>query len=218
MTPDTIGIFISYLIQKLYVDDKVNTIIDPVIGTGNLVYTIVNQLNNEIKVFGVDHDFVRCNLARNFGDLMQIKNQVFYQDTLKYFDQGFDLSVMDLPINQDPNLYVPYQIILHHLDSIKPGKFMISLIENDFFEQKDNEIFKQEVNKKANIYGLIKLSESLFKSNPKSILILQKKGANVEKTEKFLLVDLPSFSDETAFASTIKQIDQWFETRRRHVK
>ena len=48
---------------------------------------------------------------------------------------------------------------------------------------------------------MIKLSETLFKSNPKSILILRKKGEEVQLFKDFLLVDLPSFNDAEAFTN-----------------
>ena len=79
-----------------------------------------------------------------------------------------------------------------------------------------NNIFtsKSEISSKCHIFGLIKLSETLFKQNPKSILILRKKGANIETPKKFLLVDLPSFNDIEDFNNTINIVDKWFLERK----
>ncbi len=212
ITPDTIGIFISYLVRKLTKVQNIKSVLDPVVGSGNLVYSVLNQLDISPKVFGVDTDLVKCNLARNLGDLMEYKNEMFFQDTLSYFDQGFDLILADMPIVES-DMYLPFQIINHHFDSLTDGGYFISLIENDFFEQKGSEVFRDEIQKKGYIFGLVKLSETLFKSNPKSILILRKKDENVKKYEDFLLVDLPSFSDAEAFNNTINQIDTWISSR-----
>ncbi len=213
LTPDTIGIFIGYLIEKLYKDEDLKTIIDPLMGTGNLVFTILNHLNKKTKIFGLDNDLLKCKISRNVSDLLEYDNEMFYQDTLTYFDQGFDLVVTDLPVSEDDNEYFPYKVINHHLDSLKDGKYLFAIIENDFFEKKDSKIFKEEIDKKAYIFGLIKLSESLFKNNPKSILILRKFGESIQKPVNFLLIDLPSFNDLDNLDKTISQIDLWFEKR-----
>jgi len=212
ITPDSIGIFMAYLIQKLTRKDSVHTIFDPVVGSGNLIYTIANQLDGEYHIVGCDNDIIKCNLARNLGDLLEYKNEMFYQDTLTFYHQGFDVVVCDLPLHEE-GLYFPYQVINHHLDSLKAGGFFFALIENDFFEQVGNDIFKQEVDTKAHIFGLIKLSETLFKSNPKSILILRKKGEHIHIPKEFLLVDLPRFTDIEGMESTIEKINSWITLR-----
>lgn len=217
ITPDTIGIFMGYLVRKLMDIKTIKSVLDPVVGSGNLVYTVLNQLEINPKVFGVDSDLAKCNLARNLGDLLDYENEMFFQDTLTYFDQGFDLILADMPI-VDSETYLPFQIINHHFDSLKNGGFFISLIENDFFEKKGSDIFRDEIQKKGYIFGLVKLSETLFKSNPKSILILRKKGENVQSFKDFLLVDLPSFNDAEAFNNTINQIDSWISSREEEIR
>ena len=212
MTPDTIGIFIGYLLKKLYKSSTINAILDPLVGTGNLVYTVLNHIEIDAKVFGVDNDLLKCNLARNLGDLMDYENEMFYQETFTYIDKGFDLILTDMPISEDTP-YFPYQVINHHMDGLNPGGYFISVIENDFFEKKGNDIFKKEIDNKGYIFGLIKLSETLFKNNPKSILIIRKKGVDVLPSKDFLLVDLPSFSDLESFNKSVTKIDTWFASR-----
>lgn len=213
ITPDTIGIFIGYLIKKLYNKRTLETILDPLVGTGNLGYSIINYIEKDIKFFGVDNDYLKCNLARNIGDLLNIENEMFYQDTVSYYDQGFDCIVTDMPVLTDQDDYLPYKVINHHLDSLKEGGYFISIIDNDFFEKSGSEVFKVEIDSKGYIFGLIKLSESLFKGTPKSILIIRKKGENIEQLKDFLLVDLPSFSDAHNFNKTLIQIEEWINSR-----
>jgi len=213
ITPDTIGIFMGYLIKKLYNKRPLETILDPLVGTGNLGYSIINYLEMDIKLFGVDEDYLKCNLARNIGDLLNIENEMFYQDTVSYFDEGFDCIVTDMPLLTDHDDYLPYKVINHHLDGLKEGGYFISIIDNDFFEKSGSEVFKKEIDSKGYIFGLIKLSESLFKGTPKSILIIRKKGDNVEQLKDFLLVDLPSFNDSHNFNKILNQIEEWIEAR-----
>lgn len=213
LTPDTIGLFLSYLIKKLY-KKPIRFLLDPMIGSGNLTYTILNDLQEDAKVLGVDKDPLKCELARNLGDLMDYENQIFMQDTLSFFANEMDLIVFDLPIQEEKVPYLPYQIVSHHLDSLAKEQFMFVLIENDFFEQDKMDVFKKEVDEKAHMFGLIKLSDTLFKNAEKSILILQKKQAKEDKLDDFLLIDLPSFEDQEGMATTIQQIELWFHNRK----
>ncbi len=74
-------------------------------------------------------------------------------------------------------------------------------------------IFQEEVNKKAYMFGLIKLSETLFKNNPKSVLLIRKKKENEVPPKKFLFVDLPSFNDTNGINDSIIKIDEYFKNR-----
>jgi site-specific DNA-methyltransferase (adenine-specific) len=214
ITPDTIGLFIGYLIKKLYNDTEITSILDPLVGTGNLGYSIINYLERDIKLFGVDNDILKCNLARNIGDLLHIENEIFYQDTVSYFDQGFDCIVTDMPLLTDHDDYLPYKVVNHHLDGLKEGGYFFGIIDNDFFDKSGSDLFKKEIDNKSYIFGLIKLSESLFKGTPKSILIIRKKGEHTKQLKDFLLVDLPSFTDIQNFNVILNQIEDWIDKRK----
>ena len=216
ITPDTIGIFISYLIKKLY-KKKINNIFDPLIGTGNLAYTVSNHLDDELKVYGIDNDIIKCNIARNLGDLIDSENEIFYQDTLTYYDTGFDLIVSDMPTSDDGDNYFPYQVINHHIDSLVDGGYFVSVIDNDFFEKKQSELFRTLIQEKGYIFGLVTFNESLFKSSPKSLLIIRKKGEEVTPLKDFFLVELPSFNDIENFNNVINNIDLWFSEREEYL-
>ncbi|MFH5881679.1 class I SAM-dependent methyltransferase [Liberiplasma polymorphum] len=215
MTPDTIGIFLSYLVKKLYKSQTINLIFDPLIGTSNLVATLYNHYESPFEVHGIDDDPLMCDLARNILDSLHIDHQVFLQDTLTYLAGKYDLIVTDFPPHKkdDKDIYLPYHTIIHHLEHLKEEHYLIAIIENDFFEQKQQALFKELLDKKAHLYGLIKLDEGLFKTHPKSILILKKKTKESEKLNDFLIVDLPSFSDLEAFNKAINKMDQWFKKK-----
>ncbi|MCF7926658.1 MAG: methyltransferase [Candidatus Izimaplasma sp.] len=215
ITPDTIGIFTGYLVKKLFKNASLNNCLDPLIGSGNYVYSTLNQLDTKVDVVGVDHNEMRINMARNLGDLMDIKNQMYFQDTFSFFNGEYDLVLTDMPIQDTSNKndYFPYKVINHHLENLLPGGFFIAVIENDFFEQEQSDIFKKELSDKAHLFGLIKLSESLFNNNPKSILIIQKIAEDLTDQKDFLLANLPPFTDIEAFNKTLDKIDTWFSRK-----
>jgi site-specific DNA-methyltransferase (adenine-specific) len=215
MTPDTIGIFISYLIKKLYPQNAPKRVLDPLIGTGNLIATISNHYKKPFTVHGIDDDPLMCDLARNMCDSLDIDQQIFLQNTLTFQAGEYDLIVTDFPPKKigDKLEYLPYLTVIHHLDHLKEGHFFIAVIENDFFDQKQNDVFKKLLKEKAHMFGLIKLDESLFKNHPKSILILKKKGEEDDILNNFLLADLPPFSDQTAFNQALGKMELWFKKK-----
>ncbi len=212
MTPDTIGIFMKYLIDKLYGKNFPETIFDPLVGTGNLLATLANHSSKAFRAVGVDDDAIMCSLSRNIFDALEIKNQIFHQDTVTFQAEPYELIVTDFPPDKidDKFGYFPYPVIMHHLDHLKDGHYFIALIENRFFEQTQSALFRKKLAEKAHLYGLIKLDESLFKNHPQSILIMKKKIDKTETIDDFLLVDLPSFSDRDAFHKALSKMDQWF--------
>ena len=211
MTPDSIGIFLSYLVKKLYNQENIK-VLDPLIGTGNLIAAMSNHLESTVSVHGIDDDPLMCDLARNMFDALEIDHQIFHQDTLTFNHALYDLLVTDFPpksVSQKSG-YLPYYTIAHHLEHLQVGQYFIAIIENDFFDQKEHITFRKILDEKAHLFGIIKLDESLFKTHPKSILILKKKADPKEKINDFLIVDLPSFSDREAFNKALYKMEQWF--------
>jgi site-specific DNA-methyltransferase (adenine-specific) len=213
ITPDTIGIFLAYLIKKFHPSLAFQTIFDPLVGSGNLLFTIANQLDIPLELFGLDHDLTQCHLARNLGDLLEYDTNIFYQDTLTFYHTGFDVVVTDLPIT-DETPYPPYLMLNHHIESVREGGYMFALIENNFFEQDGSDTFREQIATKAQIVGLIQLPGDLFTTHPKSIFILRRHTKPARPLDGFLLVELPSFRDEEGMTSTLYQIDQWIAKRK----
>lgn len=212
ITPDTMGMIIAYFIQKLYTTQP-QTIFDPLVGSGNLVYTIANTLEQDVVVYGVDNDLIKCQLSRNLGDLMDIENAMFFQDTFTYYQQEMDVIVTDMMLHMD-GPYIPYQVLNHHIDALRENGYLFAIIENDFFEQEGADIFRQEIQKKGQIFGLISLDTSLFSNRPKSILILRKTIQKLDDKNDFLLIEMPPFTDQDGMEKTLQQVDQWIAARK----
>jgi len=212
ITPDGIGYFMNYLIKKCYVIPPKN-VLDPFLGSGNLLATIAEGLPDETLYTGIEINDRLAQLSRNYFDALDIKHTLFNQDSFLYKDQMFDLIVTDFPIYKKDSKapYLPYHAILYQIQFLQNHQFMMVLIENDFFEYTQSETFRKELSESAHMFGLIKLPDTIFKSHPKSILILQKKENKDDVIDRFLVADLPSFSDKDAFEDSIDKINDWFE-------
>ncbi|MFD2213658.1 class I SAM-dependent methyltransferase [Metabacillus endolithicus] len=229
MTPDTIGLFLGYLVSKFVGKQNKLSILDPAVGTGNLLTTILNYLTiDEVDSYGVEVDDLLIRLAYITANLQEHPVQFFNQDSLeRLFIDPVDLVVCDLPVGYYPNDLEAAKYELkadeghsysHHLfmeqsiKHIKEDGYLFFVVPNSLFETKEAPKLNEYLRKAAIIQGFIKLPLSLFKDerHGKSILILQKKGEKATQPKQAILAELPKFSNKEAMNSIMKQIDKWF--------
>ncbi len=209
-TPDTLGIFIAYLITKLCKEKKIS-ILDPLCGTGNLLLTVSNHLDKECSLFACDNDLWMTKLTTMTADLLSTPIEVFLQDTLQLNLTNMDALIFDMPhsvYNEENMEYFPYTAILSYVKMIKPDGCMIGIVENDFFNYDKNKKFKEKLLEEMTIIGLVELPDSMFVSKPKIILVLHKR---VMKDKKCFMVKLPSFTNVKEFNNSLTDIEAWFE-------
>ena len=207
-TPDTLGIFISYLITKLN-NSKNISICDPLCGTGNLLLTVGNHLEAETNLIGCDIDLWMTKLLKLQADLLNTNVDIYLQDSLTLYLNNIDIVTFDMPHSENnENGYFPYQAILHYKDYLKDNGSMIGIVENDFFDYDKNQKFKKELLKEMTILGIIELPDSMFRlTKPKIILVLKK----CVEDKKCFMIKLPSFTDVKEFNESIIDIEAWFE-------
>lgn len=215
-TPDTIGIFFSYIVSKV-IDKKEFNLLDPLCGTGNLLITMANYIDKDIKLFACDNDSWMCKITKMLADLTNNYVEIFMQDTFQLTFTGMDVITFDMPHSEkEDNNYFPYQAILHYKEMLNNEGLMIGLVENDFFDYDKDKKFKEELIKDMSILGILELPDEMFKtSKPKIILILYKK--KIDELKPFM-VKLPSFKDVKLFNEALLDIEAWFEKNKKVLK
>ncbi len=230
MTPDTIGLFLGYLVSKFIGKQSELSILDPAVGTGNLLTTILNYLAIEkIDSYGVEVDDLLIKLAYINANLQEHYIHFYNQDSLeRLLIDPVDLVICDLPVGYYPNDIEAAKYELkadeghsysHHLfmeqsiNHLKEDGYLFFIVPNSLFETKEAPKLNNYLKKVAIIQGFIKLPLSLFKDerHGKSILILQKKGPDALIPKQAMLAELPKFSNIDAMNSIMKQIEQWFK-------
>lgn len=210
-TPDTLGIFIAYLITKVCPEKDIN-ILDPLCGTGNLILTISNHLDKNCNLFACDHDLWMTKLTTMTADLLSTPIEVYLQDTLNLNMTNMNAIVFDMPHSVyqfEKKEYFPYLAILHYVPMLKEDGCMIGIVEHDFFDYDKNKEFKEKLLKEVSIIGLIELPDSMFLSTkPKIIIVMQKR---IMDRNKCFMVKLPSFTDVKDFNGSLMDIEAWFE-------
>ena len=211
-TPDTLGIFIAYLITKLNANKKI-TILDPLCGTRNLLHTVINHLDKECTSFACDHDVWMTKLTKMVSDLLGIPVELYLQDTRNLSLKDMDCILFDMPnvILEEKKSYFPYEAILHYKEMLKPDGAMIAILGSDFFNYDKNQEFKKQLLQDCSIIGLIELPDSMFVAKPKIILVIQK--CMLDKKNCFM-VKLPSFTDVKEFNKSLMEIEAWFENNK----
>lgn len=233
MTPDAVAIFISYLVRKFTENQTSFSILDPAVGTGNLLTTILNQNQAKISAsIGVDVDDLLIKLAYVSANLQQHSIQFFNQDSLQpLFVDPVDVLVCDLPVGYYPDdirassyvlcakeghSYAHHLFIEQSMKHTKAGGYLLFLIPNQLFNSDQADSLNAFIREYGIIQGLVQLPLSLFKDEKaaKSIFIIQKKGEHVKIPKQALLVDLPKLSDKAAMSGIIERIDGWFKTEK----
>lgn len=208
-TPDSIGLLIAYLISRLSKAKELN-ICDPLIGSGNMLYTISNHLTVNLNLFGCDHNEYMIRIAKVFADLLETNIELHLEDTANLHLNNMDFVVFDLPnvIKDKEKDYLPYKWILHYVDMLKDNGYIIGVVGNDFFDYDKDKAFKKELLQQASIIGLIELPENMFVSKPKSIIIINKK---IWENKKCFMTKLPSLSDVKAFNNELGKLQLWLD-------
>lgn len=210
-TPDTLGIFMTYLLTKVKNNDF-KSICDPLCGVGNLLFTISNHLGGNLDLFACDTDPDMVKLTKLTADLINTPTEIFLQDSLTLELSNIDSIVFDMPHSEiKDNNYFPYKAILHYKNWLKDNGVMIGIVENDFFDYDKDHEFKKELLKDMTILGICELPDSMFKNvKPKFIIMIQK----IKKDNKCFMVKLPSFDDISAFNDELTKIEQWFKNNK----
>lgn len=228
MTPDTVGMLVAYLVGR-FIKDKSFRLLDPAVGTGNLLMTVLNHVGKDTDAIGVDIDDLLIKLAYVSANLQRQAVQFFNQDSLEpLFIDPVDAVIADLPVGFYPNdvRAADYQLkaatghsYAHHLfieQSVrhtKAGGYLFFVIPNGLFESEQAEQLRDYFKEQVIIQGLLQLPTTMFKtkSAAKSILVLQKKGEGIKPPKQALLVNLPSLSKRQEMDKILTEIDKWFQ-------
>jgi site-specific DNA-methyltransferase (adenine-specific) len=232
MTPDSVGMLMSYLVDK-FIEQPSLRLLDPAIGTGNLVTTVLNQMQKNVQCIGIEIDDLLIRLAYVNANLQEHPIELFNQDSLEpLFIDPVDAVIADLPVGYYPNdvrasdyqlkateghSYAHHLFIEQSVKHTKQGGYLFFIIPNGLFEsdqaQQLREYFKEEII----VQGVLQLPISMFKNKnaAKSILVLQKKGEGIMAPKQALLANLPSLSSAVEMENILKKIDKWFQDNKR---
>lgn len=218
ITPDTVGILYSYLVDLLFTNHENISVFDPNVGCGNLLFSLINNSKIEFnKIYGVDINYHFLDVSIHLANLLEYSVEFFNQNNLdKLLVPPVDLVISDLPTGNEENSssefnYKPYIMMDNFMKYGKEGAYYIYLIPNNFFTQPQNEMIKEIILSNTFIQAIIELPQSMFtdKKYQKSIIILQKKGKNIKVNKEILMLSFPNFNDKEKVTKAIDKINHW---------
>lgn len=236
MTPDSLGLLITYFVEQFFEEtlkDGTISILDPALGTGNLMFTIMNKLDGKVFATGVEVDELLIQLAGEIAELIEQPIQLYHQDALRpLLVDPVDVVVCDLPVGFYPNddiaknyelsskegmSYAHHLYIEQALNYTKDGGYLIFLIPATLFESEQAEMLHKFLKKYAWIQAVMQLPENIFKSklHEKSILILQKKSDTLRPPIEVLLAKVPNLSNKQALLYFFEKVKIWKEQNTR---
>lgn len=230
-TPMAVSTVIALFMQKL-LPKKELKIVDPAIGTGTLLYSVINQLKaenhskNPYSLFGIDNDEGMLDFADISAHLNDLKIELYCQDALTPWLVQADDVISDLPIGYYPlddnaknfatkalkghslaHLLYIEQII----KNLKPGGYAFLVVPQGILSGKGGADFMPWLSDKVYLKFIVELPDDMFKNkfNQKSILVFQNHGADAKSSE-VLLTKLDSFKNESALVKFNVKLNEWY--------
>lgn len=227
MTPDSIGMLIGHIASKLAVDEHNLTLLDTAAGTGNLLYTVMNAIGNDVTATAVEIDDVLIRLSAVVAELLEHPVTFYVQDALRpLLVDPVDITVCDLPVGFYPDddnglnyalmpveghAYAHHLFIEQSMNHTKPGGHGLFIVPANLFDSEQSPLLHPYLKKQTVIRAVIQLPDSLFKStiHAKSILVLQKPSPDIVATPDVMLAKVPNMTDKRAMALFLQKIDIW---------
>ena len=230
MTPDTIGFLIGYLVNKLLDSKEPVTLLDPAAGTGNLLFTVMNQYTGSVSASAVEIDDVLIQIAVASANLLELPVSFYLQDALRPLPVDVvDAVVSDIPVGYYPDdevamdyeLMAPeghafshYLYIEQSMRYVKPGGYGLFIVPSRLLTAEGAEPILGYVKDHKLLRGLLELPESLFadKRFAKSILLLQQPPNDQFVIPDVLLAKIPELGNAAAMQKFFGKLDNWMES------
>lgn len=230
MTPDTLGLIVGYFVEQIFADrltaEKI-VMLDPAVGTGNLLLTVMNLLDGKIEATGVEIDELLIRLAAATADLTEQPVSLYRQDALEdLLVNPVDAIVCDLPVGYYPNEEVALNYELcpsegmsfaHHLfieqsiNYTKDGGYLFFLAPSHLFDSEQSKQLHKYIQKHAWIQAIIQLPDTMFANRAleKSVVILQKQAQDFKAPKEVLLAKVPNMQNKQALAMFFEKVKMW---------
>lgn len=231
-TPPAISTVIAMLMHKLVKNEKVE-IVDPTIGTGILLFSIILQLKalnhskDNYQLVGIDNDEEMLNLADVAAHLNDFDIELYCQDALMpWMCSNPDVVVSDLPIGYYPvdenakkfenraekgHSFAHLLLIEQIIKNLKPAGYAFLVVPKSILSGKIGADFMPWLTKKVYLKAIVELPDDMFKNkfNQKSILVFQNHGEDAKASE-VLLTKLDSLKKEEALIRFNVKLNEWY--------
>ncbi|ERL63986.1 class I SAM-dependent methyltransferase [Schleiferilactobacillus shenzhenensis] len=231
ITPEAIGTLVATTADVILHGAPSATILDPSVGTGNLLLTVMRQLpkptDEQRHGYGVDNNEDLLAIADAFARQLGETVDWFHQDGIA----PLVVPAVDLVVNEPPVGYYPLDDVAkdfathastghsfaHHLfieqgmHYVKDGGFGFFIVPTAIFNTKEAHSLTAWMAQQTYIQALLELPKQLFQDEKveKSILVLQKHGGAAQQAKQILLAGIPDPTDRRGIAEFFHHVQDW---------
>lgn len=235
VTPDAMASLAAFVVTTFLPQLKGDlTISDLAVGSGNLLFAMMNQLQQalaiQVTATGVDNDERLLAFAGMSAQMQRLDVALYHQDAIDHLQFGkTDIVVSDLPVGYYPlddraktfalaaesgHSYAHHLMIEQGMKMVKPGGLGLFYVPSTVFQSKEAKRLTEWLAHTAYFQGLMQLPTQFFgdAQHQKSLLILQQPGGNSHQVAQVLLSTMPAIEDRQAFAGFVQEVRQWAQT------
>ena len=236
MTPDTIGLLSSLVAFEIFKAMKVKNInmIDPTIGTGNLLIEFIEQMNLagdfDINDAGIDNDETLIGLAKAFSEVMNLNLDAYHQDAIAEWDvTDINLALADLPVGYYPvddnaakfktkaeegHSYAHHLLIEQTMNNLNDGGIGMFIVPSAIFQTDQATKLSEWMVSNVYLQAVLDLPSNLFASKEaqKAIVVLQKHGGTAQQAGNVLMGTIPETENVKDFENFRNQVQDWAKT------
>ena len=233
MTPDAIGLIASLIAYEiLNVQNKKDVnIVDPTVGTGNLLIEVIEQLNMtdkfNINAAALDNDDALVSLTKAFSEVMNLNLDAYHQDSVADWDiTDIDLAVADLPVGYYPiddnaknfktrsdegHSYAHHLLIEQTMNNLNDGGIGIFIVPSQIFQTDQAKKLSEWMVSSVYLQAVLDLPATLFASKEaqKAVVVLQKHGGNAKQVGNVLMGTIPDTNNPKSFEGFKDQLQSW---------
>lgn len=218
-TPDIVAIIVAYIIGSFVKDNDKIDILDPFVGVGNLLATVINYLKLKTvslgQVTGIEIDDALLALSGISFDLQNLSVNLIEDNMLNIDLPKVDVVTADVPLLHKVNSQLTdNQLIYKANQALKPNGLAVYVIPSLLIEGSGATEFLTNLTKDVYVQGIIKFDDAMFKNKEaaKNLLIIQKHGQNVTQAKEVLLAQVPSLKETTNLSKFFEDVDKWIES------
>lgn len=232
VTPDAMASLATFMVTT-FISHLPETplILDPAVGTGNLLFAVMNQLTDALHVnphgAGIDNDEDLLAFAAMSSHMQGLSVDLYHQDALDtVLVKDADIVVSDLPVGYYPmderakqfataakkgHSFAHHLLIEQGMRLVQPGGLGLFFVPSQVFQSDEAAGLTQWLAQATYFQGLLNLPASFFATAEarKSLLVLQRPGGNAKQAAKVLLGDFPELSDRQAFGQFVGEVKNW---------
>lgn len=231
ITPDSIGLILGFLVQRFTQDKEELHVVDIASGAGHLSAAVKEVLTETtIMHHLIEVDPVLSRVSVHLANYLEIPFDVYPQDAIMPLPlEESDIVIGDLPIGYYPvderskemklgfeegHSYSHYLLIEQAVNALKGAGYAFLVVPSELFSGEHVKQLEKFITTETEMQAFLNLPPTLFKNEKarKSILILQKKKAEVTKPVEVFLANIPDFKNPQQFQGFITELNQWMDT------